>query len=172
MNWDAIGAVGEILGAIAVVFSLIYLASQIRVSNRVARQEAMHESMEGFSNIMGQLVMEPTLSRIWVKGSANDKDLTIYDMVRYRSFLTQLNNYWERTYRLVKIGDLDPWILENLDGIRLQIMSSEGFKAWFRDRKSTLNNEWRQFLESEMKKTSGEYTPVGISKEMSSQLRK
>jgi len=172
MNWDAIGAVGEILGAIAVVFSLIYLASQIRVSNKAARQEAVHEVMEGFSHIVGQLATEPTLSRVWVKGSANDKDLTVYDMVQYRSFLTQLNNYWERAYRLEKSGDLDPWVWENLVGTRRQIMSSEGFKVWFKDRKSTFNDEWRQFLESEMGKTTGEYTPLGISKEMSSQLGK
>lgn len=30
MNWEAIGAVGEILGAIAVLLSLAYLAVQIR----------------------------------------------------------------------------------------------------------------------------------------------
>lgn len=33
MNWDAIGAVGEIVGALAVVISLVYLASQIRIQN-------------------------------------------------------------------------------------------------------------------------------------------
>ena len=31
MNWDAIGAVGEIVGASAVVLSLAYLAVQIRL---------------------------------------------------------------------------------------------------------------------------------------------
>jgi hypothetical protein len=30
MNWDAIGAIGEVLGAIAVVVTLIYLGVQIR----------------------------------------------------------------------------------------------------------------------------------------------
>ena len=30
MNWDAIGAVGELLGAVAVILTLVYLASQIR----------------------------------------------------------------------------------------------------------------------------------------------
>ena len=33
MNWDAIGAVGEIVGALAVVISVIYLAVQIRQTN-------------------------------------------------------------------------------------------------------------------------------------------
>lgn len=33
MNWDAIGTIGEIIGATAVVVSLVYLATQIRVQN-------------------------------------------------------------------------------------------------------------------------------------------
>jgi hypothetical protein len=32
MNWDAIGAIAELLGAIGVIASLIYLATQIRQS--------------------------------------------------------------------------------------------------------------------------------------------
>ena len=34
MNWDAIGAVGDAVSAIAVVVSLLYLATQVRQSNR------------------------------------------------------------------------------------------------------------------------------------------
>jgi NAD/NADP transhydrogenase alpha subunit len=40
MNWDAISSVAEIIGAIAVVVSLIYLASQVKQSNTQARGEA------------------------------------------------------------------------------------------------------------------------------------
>jgi hypothetical protein len=43
MNWDAVGAVGEILVAAAVVVSLIYLAAQIRNQNRESRLSAMLE---------------------------------------------------------------------------------------------------------------------------------
>ncbi len=30
MNWDAIGAIGEILGALAVIATLAYLATQVK----------------------------------------------------------------------------------------------------------------------------------------------
>ena len=33
MNWDAIGAVGEIIGAVAVVVTLVHLSRQIRLAN-------------------------------------------------------------------------------------------------------------------------------------------
>ena len=48
LNWDAIGAVGEIVGALAVVVSLIYLATQIRTQNIEARLAAVHEISVGF----------------------------------------------------------------------------------------------------------------------------
>ncbi len=34
MNWDAIGAIGEILGALGVLVTLVYLATQIRENTR------------------------------------------------------------------------------------------------------------------------------------------
>ena len=37
MNWDAIGAIGEVGGAVAVVVTLIYLAVQLRQNTRAIR---------------------------------------------------------------------------------------------------------------------------------------
>ena len=37
MNWDAIGAIGEMIGAAAVVASLLYLALQTRANAREKR---------------------------------------------------------------------------------------------------------------------------------------
>ena len=33
MNWEAIGAIGELIGAMAVVITLVFLALQVRQSN-------------------------------------------------------------------------------------------------------------------------------------------
>jgi hypothetical protein len=37
VNWDAIAAIGEILGAIGVIVSVVYLATQIRQNSRWLR---------------------------------------------------------------------------------------------------------------------------------------
>ena len=47
MNWEAIGAVGELVGALAVVMTLAYLALQIRQSNTVARADAYSRVIDG-----------------------------------------------------------------------------------------------------------------------------
>ncbi len=51
MNWEAIGAVGEIFGALAVVVSLVYLATQIRSQNRESRIAASHEITTAFQGV-------------------------------------------------------------------------------------------------------------------------
>lgn len=43
MNWEAIGAVGEIVGALAVVATLIYVAIQIRQNTRHVQAQMGHD---------------------------------------------------------------------------------------------------------------------------------
>lgn len=45
MNWDAIGATAEILGALAVLATLVYLSLQIHQSNKLAQAESQRELM-------------------------------------------------------------------------------------------------------------------------------
>jgi hypothetical protein len=48
MNWDATGAVGEIIGAIAVVVSVVYLGLQIRKQANESRFTAARELCSQF----------------------------------------------------------------------------------------------------------------------------
>ena len=51
MNWEAIGAVGEVVGAIAVVSTLIYLAVQIRHNNRSLAEATSASISQSFASI-------------------------------------------------------------------------------------------------------------------------
>jgi hypothetical protein len=48
MNWEAVGVVSEIVGATAVVISLLYLARQLQIQNAESRSSAMHEFYVGW----------------------------------------------------------------------------------------------------------------------------
>jgi hypothetical protein len=61
MNWDAIGAIGEIVGAFAVVLSLVYLAIQIRTQSKEARMASMHDTVAAQRESM-RAFLEPNAS--------------------------------------------------------------------------------------------------------------
>lgn len=48
MDWDAIGAVGETLGAIGVFVSLLYLVTQIRENTRSLGAASLQSVLDGF----------------------------------------------------------------------------------------------------------------------------
>jgi hypothetical protein len=66
MNWDAIGAIGEIIGALAVVLSLVYLSIQIRTQNREARLASVHQTVAAQRESM-RMFLEPHASEDFLK---------------------------------------------------------------------------------------------------------
>ena len=47
MNWEAIGAVGEIVGALGVLATLVYLATQIRENSRILGAASLQSVLDG-----------------------------------------------------------------------------------------------------------------------------
>ena len=52
MNWEAISAISDIVGAIAVVISLIYVAAQIRQNTRMMRSGAKQSLTEATQGVI------------------------------------------------------------------------------------------------------------------------
>jgi len=100
MNWDAVGAIGEIIGAVAVVATLAFLAVQIRQSQRtlrdanvIARYAAADKAFEQFSEFYRLVGADPEVTRIWIAGCAEEK-LEGIDAERfYYLAITYLSNY-------------------------------------------------------------------------------
>lgn len=77
MNWDAIGAIGEIFGALGVILSLIYLSLQIRKSDRTARAESIRTVLDGFRDrTFLQGYTNPEIPRLLAKGLSDLNSLT------------------------------------------------------------------------------------------------
>ncbi len=60
MNWEAIGAIGEVFGALAVVVTLFYFAVQIRQSNKLAEAQSQRELLN--FDVFTPLVTDSTLT--------------------------------------------------------------------------------------------------------------
>ena len=111
MDWNAIGAVGEILGAIAVCLSLLYLAAQTRQSNRLglgASERELHGAYQAINEFRVSNAV------VWRKGlndfyALSDEDKTLCSVL----FANEVNNL-DLLIKLRKKGlvtdqDLDTW---------------------------------------------------------------
>jgi len=98
MNWDAIGAIGEIAGAIGVIVSLIYLASQIRNQNTESRLTAINNMTSQWNAFMGDLATNTELARIWDKGLQNFNALDSTERVQFSTHLNRVFRINESMY--------------------------------------------------------------------------
>ena len=67
MDWDAVGAVGEILGAFAVFVTLIYLANQIRYARLTAMDANRFHRVDAIRDLNGKLTTNGEVRAAWNK---------------------------------------------------------------------------------------------------------
>ena len=91
LNWEAIGAVGEIVGATAVVVSLAYLALQLRVNSRAIKFES-ELKIRTYNAEFQKILTEPDKSRIWRIGLGDPEALTADELISFYSMVTLATN--------------------------------------------------------------------------------
>lgn len=122
MNWESIGVIAEVVGAVAVVVSLVYLAVQVRSNTRALRAGSSFETAHSWatfnelviSMLAGDSVFqsggESRLVRISAQFyGANTKaaDLTDTERVLMSYMHRALFQKLEGQYYLYKLGYLD-----------------------------------------------------------------
>ena len=63
MNWEAIGATGEIIGAVGVIVTLVYLAIQIRQNTASLKSSTLQARLEASAGLHDLCAFGPELSR-------------------------------------------------------------------------------------------------------------
>ena len=155
MNWDMVGAIGEVLGAAGVIVTLAYLAGQVRASNRAVRSATMQELLDETLHLMGQLTQDTAFAGIWVRGSADFDGLAADEQVQLRSFYYQMVLIWERFHHLEREAGVDEWIIHHNRKVRRDVVGSAGFQAWFQRRKRWIGDDFRKVLEQDIAQSDG-----------------
>lgn len=111
MNWDAVGAISELVGAVAVVGTLLFLAAQVRHSKEATEQNtsALESKSESdaaleFAAWHGRVARDPTLVECFDRVTANATDLTQTEIGRFRWLIGELLFIYEAQYRRWRRG--------------------------------------------------------------------
>jgi len=101
MNWDAIGAIGELLGALVVLVTLIYLAVQVRHSRdllednkKIATSQAAADLMSRFESINLTVARDPELASLMLKLTDSASSLTPVETTRANALARTWTNSW------------------------------------------------------------------------------
>ena len=114
MNWEAIGAIGEVAGAIGVVASLFYLAFQIRVNNKALRSNKYQDLISEFRNAWLEGSNRPEDIEILIKADKEGIDsLTNSEQRRWTALMFSYLTTFENAFHADREGVADPELWES-----------------------------------------------------------
>jgi hypothetical protein len=151
VNWEAISAIGQIVGALAVVISLIYLAREIEV-RRNARAERL-ASMDSLIRWLGELVAHPHVREFYYRGIHDFKSLKGADIVGFNMLMAQLFRIYEEMYYQQLEGHLDPRVWRGAEAPMRELIGYSGIQAWWRLRSHWFSEEFAKFI-NQVQKTA------------------
>jgi hypothetical protein len=142
VNWEAISAIGQIVGAFAVVISLIYVAREIR---RNARAERL-ASMDTVIRWLGQLVAHPHLRELYYRGIHDFESLEGGDLVGFSMLMDQLFYIYQEMYYEQLEGHLDPRVWSMTETPMRDINAYPGVQAWWRSRSHWFHEDFAKHV--------------------------
>lgn len=107
MNWDAVAAVSEAIGAAGVIATLAYLANQIRLSRMTALSGSIDLLSDGWNRINTQLLDGQT-AEVMIQGWADVDALSPADRYRFVCAAQSYVNHFMTIKRRYDAGLLPP----------------------------------------------------------------
>ena len=149
MNWDAVGAIGEIVGATGVVATLFYLATQINHSTRQSKMASVAELNALYNDSFLPIYNSRKSMEIWVRGLAAPNDLPEVEREIFFLFMRRLLNPFDTALTQYLGGTLDRQQFERYLAFTKEIAGSPGGAAFLAVTSEQLTSDAVKFLELE-----------------------
>ena len=143
MNWEVIGIFAEIIGAIAVVVSLLYVGVQIKQSAASTRAQAINQVNSQYGSLMSQIALNGELATIY-RIATEGGELNPDQATRYSAYLSAFFAYLEEHYLLAQVGIYAEELgdaqdtIEFLTPLIVRLLKSPVAKQWWVDESKTL----------------------------------
>ena len=151
MNWDAIGAIGELVGAAAVVVSIIYLAVQIKQNSRLVRSSGYQTAVQVANEVMESLSSDPETSRIFERAQESYDDLSPDELRTARAMFLRVFMYYEAFFYQYKDGVVDPDIWEGRRKMMINLLTMPGVASWWAQYCDVFGAGFRTYVSEQMK---------------------
>ncbi len=154
MDWDMIGAVGEVAGAVAVVVTLIYLARQIRDSARQDRRAQYTELNRDFLQISNAVAHDESFADVFFRGAMDPSSLSPSELGRFNSSLVMMFRALEALFHYHREGGIDDWGADSTRAAMVDLIGLPGFRQYWSGRRHWYSSEFQKEVDQWLSKTS------------------
>ena len=131
MNWDAIAAIGEVVGGALLLISIVYLAVQVRQGNRHAQGLAEADLYSGLNQILKDWVSDEASIDAIRRGFGDFDGMSKAQRALFHMKVGALANHWDLARRLHAKRLIADEIHDRLTDLVLQVFSTRGGQQYW-----------------------------------------
>ena len=144
---ETLGDLGDFLGGIGVIVTLLYLATQVRQNTKLLRAQAMAATAQAgvsFNNLLGT---HPAAARVFQVGLERFNDLSEEEQRQFINLLRAMFTGYQHTFHQFEDGLVDESIWDQDRRAALSALSLPHLREWWENRKVTYTPRFVAALE-------------------------
>ena len=169
MPWSelvaVLGNLGEFLGSILVLVTLIYLAIQTHSINRQSQAEARYAFVDSMADINVGIAQSKQTASVWRRGLDSIENLDDDERMQFFMFVGQYANSWAVMYQLHQDRLLPPTQWDIVRNDVVSILSTGGGRAfWKTGGESAFDAGFRRWVNAELEAGNRPYDMAGMTR--------
>jgi hypothetical protein len=152
MTIQDLGALGEIIGGLAVVLSLIYVGSQIRQSTKSTQSQASQAFIQAFDLSVAPLTKNPEFRDLFWRGLSGIQALKGSEIVAFSAWIMVTMRSFESFYYQTREGVFDTHIMEGWINQYADLLGYTGSGDVWAARRHQFGEEFRNYVDELIEK--------------------
>ena len=152
MSLGDLANLGQIIGAIAVVISLFYVAYQIRQNTNAVRSATAQTVHEHFAKWYHLLAADGDLSQIVANGLRDYSSLSEQEKNRFIATFMAFLSYSQNAFLKWREGLLASPLWMGWELLIMNLICAPGGRAFWKERSYLFGEEFRQYVETDLMK--------------------
>jgi hypothetical protein len=162
LSWDAIGSLAEVVGALGVILSLLYLAVQIRHGLTTAEDTATKEIIASVVVQLNAMAEESNRSAI-IRGLIDYRNLSGDEKLTFDSLMTSLLMIVSSSYMSNRANLLTDELFRGWSGyLQPRLFPYPGMREWWGESKGVFIPEMQAWVDKEFSKADRNQDYWGI----------
>lgn len=150
MNWEALGAIGEIVGAIGVVLTLAYLAVQIRHNSNAVRSSMRQAISTTQAEVGLQVAASADIRRALIRYRAGEPPCDPDEELAIEMFLRSTIRMWENQYHQHEDGTFDDAMWAGYVQVMRRNMEAPLAREFWKRHHALYSSDFAEFVERQL----------------------
>jgi hypothetical protein len=159
MTWDAIVAISQLVAAVGVILSLIFLAIQLRQNTRAVRSASIQNLVESLADTAQAAVENEYMVPILLKANAAYESLTEEERARLHFWFLMTFRRFEGVYFQRSLRLVDSAVIDGFERSHLSILASKSGQAWWPNAKAIFNSRFVSYVDAQLGKSTPNLHP-------------